>query len=178
MAEQGDFIEESIAELEKESAPRVFDEKMLTEPLSVLSPSEPVVVETQTSALEAIGLMQEHSLGCVVVVRSGKIKGIFSERDVLTRIVGRGVDAAKMPVRKVMTANPETLRVTDSIAYGLNLMSIGGYRHIPLVDAAGTPVGVISVKDIIGYLVDFFPKSILNLPTMPRGNYAREREGA
>ena len=77
-----------------------------------------------------------------------------------------------------MTANPESLRMTDSIAYALNKMSVGGYRHIPLVDNASAPVGVISVKDIINYIVRFFPKSIMNLPTLPRQNYTQEREGA
>jgi CBS domain-containing protein len=85
---------------------------------------------------------------------------------------------AKTPVRKLMTGNPETLRPSDSIAYALNKMSLGGYRHIPLVDNSDAPVGVISVKDIVNYLVKLFPKSVMNLPTLPRGNYAREREGA
>ena len=76
-----------------------------------------------------------------------------------------------------MTSNPESLRPTDSIAYALNKMSLGDYRHIPLVNSAREPVGIVSVKDIVTYLVRFFPKSIMNLPTMPRQNYTREREG-
>ena len=76
-----------------------------------------------------------------------------------------------------LLTNPEYLRPTDSIAYALNMMSIGGYRHVPLVDNARVPVGVISVKDLVGYIVRFFPKSVMNLPTLPRGNYAQEREG-
>ena len=117
-------------------------------------------------------------IGCVLICRAGKLKGIFTERDVLAEVVGRGIDPAKTPVRKLMTENPEYLRPTDSIAYALNKMSVGGYRHVPLVDNARVPVGVISVKDLIGYIVHFFPKSIMNLPTLPRQNYAREREGA
>ncbi len=174
----GQFIEESIKGLEGAGEARTFDEKMLHVPLSMLEPATPVTVEPQTSALEAVAIMQEQRLGCVLVVRGSKLKGIFTERDVLTRVAGAGPDAGKAPVRKLMTANPETLRPTDSIAYALNLMSLGGYRHIPVVDASGAPLGVVSVKDIIRYLVSFFPKSVLNLPTLPRGNYAREREGA
>ena len=68
--------------------------------------------------------------------------------------------------------------MTDSVAHALNKMSLGGYRHIPLVDSAQVPVGVISVKDIVNYVVRFFPKSVMNLPTLPRQNVAREREGA
>jgi CBS domain-containing protein len=173
-----EFIEEAERSLDEDETPRAFDEEMLRAPISELSPRAPITIEPQASALEAISLMQQNRCGCVLVCRSGKLKGIFTERDVLTDVVGQGVDPAKTPVRKLMTENPEYLRLTDSIAYALNKMSVGGYRHVPLVDNARVPVGVISVKDIIGYIVRFFPKSVMNLPTLPRQNYVREREGA
>lgn len=172
------FIEDVERSLEVPEETRTFDEEMLSAPISILEPRPPVIVEPQVPALEAISLMQENRIGCVLVCRSNKLKGIFTERDVLVDIVGRGIDPAKTPVRKLMTENPEYLRPTDSIAYALNKMSIGGYRHVPLVDNARVPVGVISVKDLVGYIVRFFPKSVMNLPTLPRQNYAREREGA
>ena len=173
-----EFIDESIQSLAGgEEGARVLDEDMLRHSISELEPNEPIVVEPQTPALEAIALMQSNRVGCVLVTRNGKLKGIFTERDVLTNVAGQGVDAAKTPVRKLMTSNVETLRPTDSIAYALNKMSVGGYRHIPLVDGASKPVGVISVRDIVTYIVRFFPKSVMNLPTLPRQNYVQEREG-
>jgi CBS domain-containing protein len=176
--EIADFIEQSIRSLKDERVERVFDERMLKAPVGVLEPRAPIVVEPQTPVLEAVTLMQEQRVGCVLVVRAAKLKGIFTERDVLTRVVGKAVDPAKTPVRKLMTPNPEYLRLADSIAHALNKMSVGGYRHVPIVDKAIAPAGVISVRDIVTYLVRFFPKSVLNLPTLPRGNYAQEREGA
>ncbi|HYC55014.1 MAG TPA: CBS domain-containing protein [Candidatus Binatia bacterium] len=172
------FIRESIAELEVGDGVKAFDENMLRQPLSILPPAVPVTVETPASALEAIELMHERHIGCVLVVRAGKLKGIFTDRDVVSRVVAAGIDPAKIAVRRVMTARPECLRPSDSIAFALNLMGLGGYRHIPLLDKVGAPVGIVSVKDIVGYLVGFFPKSVLNLPPRPRANYAREREGA
>jgi CBS domain-containing protein len=176
--EVAEFIEQSIRSLEAGGHERKFDERMLQAPVGVLQPRPPILVEPQAPILEAVALMQERKVGCVLVVRAGKLKGIFTERDVLTGVVGRGVDPTKTPVRKLMTPNPEYLRITDPIAHALNKMSIGGYRHVPIVDKALTPVGVVSVGEIVTYLVRFFPESILNLPTFPRGNYAREREGA
>ncbi len=173
-----EFIDESLQTLGEDESQRVFNEDTLRHPISDLDPNEPLVVEPQTPALEAITLMKDNRVGCVLVTRSGKLKGIFTERDVLTTVAGDGVDAAKTPVRKLMTSSVETLRTTDSIAYALNKMSVGGYRHIPLVDKASRPVGVISVRDIVAYIVRFFPKSVMNLPTLPRQNYAQEREGA
>ncbi|MEO2137800.1 MAG: CBS domain-containing protein [bacterium] len=173
-----EFIDESIEELKGVRGDGVLDEDALREPVSTLEPRKPVVVGPQTPALEAVAVMREQGMGCVLVVRSNRLKGIFTERDVLNNLVGMGTEVAKTPVRKLMTGNPETLRPSDSIAYALNKMSLGGYRHIPLVDNSDAPVGVISVKDSVNYLVKLFPKSVMNLPTLPRGNYAREREGA
>ncbi len=176
--EVGEYVEESITILEAGEQSRVFDENMLRNPLSLLELSAPVVVEPHTSVLEAVKRMEDAKVGCVLVAGTGKLKGIFTERDVLLRIIAKGQDAVKVPVRQVMTANPESLRESDSIAYALNLMSIGGYRHIPLIDNSAAPIGAVSMRDIVNYLVRFFPQSILNLPTLPRGNYTREREGA
>lgn len=173
------FIRETIAEFEGgDVAATAFNEEMLKQPLHLLPPAEAVVVESPAPVLEAVQLMTERRVGCVLVVQGGKLKGILTDRDVVSRVVAAGVDPAKTAVRRVMTTNPETLRPTDSIAFALNLMSLGGYRHIPLVDKSGAPVGMVSVKDIVGYLVGFFPKSVINLPPAPRANYAREREGA
>ncbi|HXC51951.1 MAG TPA: CBS domain-containing protein [Candidatus Limnocylindrales bacterium] len=173
------FIQKTIAEYEETGTDKSsFNEKVLTRPLAVLPPSEPVLIESPASVLEAVHLMRDRHAGCVLIVRAGKLKGIFTDRDVVARVVAAGLDPSKIAVRRVMTADPETLRPTDSIAFALNLMSLGGYRHIPLVDKSGTPVGTVSVKDIVGYLVGFFPKSVINLPPAPRANYARQREGA
>lgn len=173
------FIRESIDEFDSGAASRSgLRETVLTRPLSVLPPAEAILVETPATVLEAVHLMDEHHAGCVLVVQAGKLKGIFTDRDVVARVVAAGIDPAKTAVRRVMTAAPETLRPTDSIAYALNLMSLGGYRHIPLVDKGGAPVGVVSVKDIVGYVVGFFPKSVINLPPAARANVVRQREGA
>jgi CBS domain-containing protein len=173
------YILRTIAEFESNDAgDSSFDESVLARPLSVLPPAEAVLVELPASVLEAVHLMGERHAGCVLVVRGGKLRGIFTGRDVLLRVVGAGVDPAKTAVRRVMTPSPETLRPTDSIAFALNLMSLGGYRHIPLVDKTGAPAGTVSMKDIVGYLVGYFPKSVINLPPVPRPDVARKREGA
>lgn len=173
-----EFIEAAERTLHEGQAPPAFDETMLRQPLSVLEPHPPIVVDAGVTVAEAIAVMQEARVGCVLVVKSGKLEGIFTERDVLTHVAGRDVDPASTPLRRVMTPDPEYLRPSDSIAYALNAMSLGGYRHIPLVDDSRAPVGVVSVRDMINYLVRRFPKSVMNLPTLPRQNYAREREGA
>ena len=78
---------------------------------------------------------------------------------------GRALLAGK--VDAVMTQRPETLGPDDPVAFALRLMSVGGFRHIPLVDGEGRPVGILSVKDIVDFLVEHFPQAVLNIPPEP-----------
>jgi CBS domain-containing protein len=97
---------------------------------------------------------------------------------VLFRVVGNGREAARTPVADVMTPDPECLTMQDELAWVLNMMAVGGFRHVPIVDDAGRPVAVISVRHIVERLVEFFPNEVLNLPSHPGKNIAHTREGA
>jgi CBS domain-containing protein len=66
-----------------------------------------------------------------------------------------------------MTRAPETLRPSDPVAYAINKMSVGGFRHVPLVDGAGRPAGLVSAGDLLEYLVELCPEEVLNLPPDP-----------
>lgn len=139
----------------------------------------PVCVAPRASVRDAIAGMNERRTGCVLVIEvDGRLLGVFTERDVLTKIVGREIDIDATPVADVMTADPECLTLDDGIAYALNMMSVGGFRHIPLIDAARRPTGVVAMRDIVDYIVDIFPEAVLNLPPSPAHGIARAREGA
>ena len=79
-------------------------------------------------------------------------------------------------VERFMTKSPETVRMDDGIAYALNKMHVGGYRHIPVVDNEGRPVGVVSVRDLLKFIVSLFPAGVLNVPPEP-GLAARALHG-
>ena len=66
-----------------------------------------------------------------------------------------------------MTYFPESLRNSDSIAFALNRMTEGGYRHIPIVNSRGKPVGLIGILDIVSHLAEYFSQDVLNLPPLP-----------
>jgi signal-transduction protein with cAMP-binding, CBS, and nucleotidyltransferase domain len=126
------FIQETIEQFEGAAAgDSSFNEEVLKRPLAVVPPGEAVLIESPAPVLEAVQLMSDRHTGCVLVVRAGKLKGIFTDRDVVARVVAAGIDPAKTAVRRVMTPNPETLRPTDSIAFALNRMSLGGYGTVP-----------------------------------------------
>jgi CBS domain-containing protein len=139
---------------------------VLETPVSQLMAINPLIVDAGATVVAAVNAMNERHTGCVLVQKDGKLAGIFTERDVLRKVIFRqGHEGWK--VEAVMTSNPETLRPDASVAFALNKMSVDGYRHIPIVDYHGKPVGVLSIKDIVNFVVAFFPESVLNLPTDP-----------
>lgn len=132
---------------------------------SLMKPA--ITVDIDVPIRDAIHLMQTKRIGCVLVTSHNKLLGIFTERDVLKKIIGAAFDLRSTPITEVMTINPQALNDDDTIAYALNFMDLGGYRHIPIVNEQFEPLGVVSVKDIVSYLVQHFADEVLNLPPHP-----------
>jgi CBS domain-containing protein len=140
---------------------------LLTAPITLLDPRPAVTVGRRTSVADAVTLMNRERIGAVLVTEHARLVGIFTERDVLTKIAGRGYDFSKLAVEDYMTPDPEALEVHARVAYALNMMVVGGYRHVPLVDQKGRAVAMLSVRDIVEFMVEMFPKDVLNLPADP-----------
>jgi CBS domain-containing protein len=151
-------------------------DSILDAPIRSLQLREPILVSASSSVRDAVQLMNDSHTGCVLVEEDGKLVGIFTERDVLTK-VANDPDCRAARVSKVMTPDPETLEPDDGIVYALNKMSVGGYRHIPIVAADGTPVAVLSVRDIVNFLVELFPNHVLNLPPSPKNAITESIDG-
>jgi CBS domain-containing protein len=139
---------------------------MVSTQVSELMIRDPLVIDADATVVAAVNAMNEHHTGCVLVQKDGKLAGIFTERDALRKVLFRDGNGS-WKVAAVMTRNPETLPPTASVAYALNKMSVDGYRHIPITDQHGKAVGVVSIKDIVNFVVEFFPESVLNLPADP-----------
>ncbi len=176
MAEESIYDED--LRYEDEPTPhKVLDTQVFKEPIKILElRAGRVAVPLGATIGQAAKVMKDHRIGCVLVEEGGKVVGIFTERDILTKLVGTGYDPAKVQVDGVMTRDPETLTPDDPIAFAMQLMSVGGFRHVPLVDADRRPVGILSVKDIVDYIVEHFPREVLNIPPEP-GKHARIPEG-
>jgi CBS domain-containing protein len=137
----------------------------LNDTIAALEPAEPICLRETATVAEAIARMLERRhAGVLIVDDASRLTGIFTERDVLTRVAGVARDAARTPLHDVMTPNPEALSVTDRIAYAVHSMSVAGYRTVPLVDAERRPVGVVTVSDVIRWLAHLYPEAVLNLP--------------
>lgn len=108
-------------------------------------------VGPDASVSDVIKQMKAAGLGCALILDQGELVGIFTERDLLNKLTGRAAHPQSIAVRDLMSANPEVLRDTDSVATALNKMSMGRYRHIPVRRADGSYC-VTSIKHVLKYL--------------------------
>lgn len=105
------------------------------------------VVQKDVSVLQAVRYMVEHQIGAVPVLDGESVVGIFSERDVLTRIVAQGLDAASVQVAQVMTKGPAILEKDNTYSQALLIMNRFHIRHLPVMNA-GRLIGCISIRDL------------------------------
>jgi CBS domain-containing protein len=125
---------------------------VMQDDLSCLKQMETITARTHESALEVAWRMKEAQTGCVLVLDDqGKLSGIFTEHDVLCKLVSAAGDARDVPVSQLMSGNPEMLRETDSVAAALNKMAVGRYRHVPIARSDGS-YSVASIKSVLDYI--------------------------
>jgi len=164
MSEFDDSYEDEPNEYEREE--QELGEAILGAAIRDLEPRPAAMVKETASIRQAIQVMLDRNLGAVLVEREGQAVGIFTERDVLRRVLRTGIDQER-PVEEVMTPDPETLSLDDGIAFALNRMAVGGYRNLPIVDEAGQPLGLLSQREVVAYIVSLLPARVINLPPLP-----------
>jgi CBS domain-containing protein len=171
-----DAMEET--EIEGRAQRPLIERAIATDDIRSLGLGPAITVPEAATLQEVVKTLQEQHIGCVLVTGAdGKLAGIFTERDLLTKVALQPLDWSRERVADYMTANPETLRPDDRIAWALKLMHLGGYRHVPLTDVEGRPAGVVSMKDIVAFIIDVFPAPVLNLPPEPHREFSAEVGG-
>jgi len=105
-------------------------------------------IDADSTVLEAARFMMEHSIGALPVLRNGDIVGIFSERDVMNRVVALGRMPGTTKISEVMTANPKSVSVDETVDNCLFLMREFGFRHLPITDGKQLK-GLVSLRDIL-----------------------------
>jgi len=112
-----------------------------------------ISAEGHQTVLEVARMMVEHNIGAVPVLQEGQLAGIFSERDLMSRVVVGGMDPARTLVSQVMTEDPLTVTPNDPLETCMALMKRHGFRHLP-VCAGGELKGVVSLRDILLHDLD------------------------
>jgi len=164
----GEFEDEYSAtiddDLRKTDDPHQRSDALLDDTIAVLAPAEPLCLPETATVHDAVRTMLAHrQAGVLITDAQGRLAGIFTERDVLTRVVGRDLDARRTTLGGVMTPDPEALTAGDRVAYAIHCMSVAGYRTIPLIDRERRPIGVVTVSDVVRWLAGLFPEAVLNM---------------
>ena len=138
-----------------------------------------ITIDIAASTQDAIDLLIEHHIGAASVVEDDVLRGIFGERDVLRKILNKQIgDLTQIPVTQYMKVDPITASPDDMLDTAVMYMANGGFRHLPIINENQHPIGMVSIRDVISYLVDFFPQEVLTLPPNPVRDALKAREGA
>ncbi len=125
----------------------------------------PVQVGPDDKLLDVVVQMREFRRGAAIVEDGdGRIIGIFTERDLMLRVGHDSHDWHGRTVAEVMTKSPTALAATDSLSSALRQMKAGGFRHLPVVDNDRRTAGILSIRDVLSHLVEYFPAEFINLP--------------
>lgn len=124
--------------------------RSLEDPMKSIGFRKTIVAKKSTSVWDVIQDMKNNSIGCALIVEKGELVGIFTERDVLKKLAQPDLDLKDLEIENFMTPSPEVLSEEDSVAYAINKMAMGTFRHVPLKKMDGS-FAMISVKDILHY---------------------------
>ncbi|MEE9226274.1 MAG: CBS domain-containing protein [Acidobacteriota bacterium] len=139
------------------------EETLRHEKINLLRLPAPPTVQKSARLREGLQRMKEHRSGTVLICDGDRLLGIFTERDVLMKLLDRQVDL-DAPVTTFMTANPRHLGPDDNLKDAIRVMTEGDYRHVPILDPQGKPVGLLGARDLVDFIAEHFPAEVVNLP--------------
>jgi CBS domain-containing protein len=109
-----------------------------------------VITHPRATARMVSEAMVTEGTGAIVVLEDAKLVGIISERDIVARVVAKGLDPSNVPVADVMTRDVHTVTESVSVRRALEMMAQGRYRHLPVANASGQIIGMLSIRDLVG----------------------------
>ncbi len=121
----------------------------MPEALMKIADSPPASVETTATVRHAVDVMRAARVGAVAVNDGDQLVGIFTERDLMLRVVGEDLDPATTPVEQVMVRKPVSITPAARRAEALEIMLTKHFRHLPIVDEAGKAIGMVSIRNLL-----------------------------
>jgi len=141
------------ADLRTSDIPRAasgLENRLVRDHLGEVPRRAPVMIEPDAPVRSAIRRMQDERANCLLVGVDGRLEGIFTERDALLKVAGRGLDGLR--VADVMTPDPVVLRRDDTVAIAIHKMAVGGFRHMPLVEGDHVS-GIVTAQDVFRHIL-------------------------
>ncbi|MBI5948393.1 MAG: CBS domain-containing protein [Chloroflexi bacterium] len=148
----------------------------LSQTLADLPLAEAPVVSPGDSVRDAVDMMRDGSRSCVLATEGGRLTGIFTERDVLTKCMGEGFDWGQPLGAAVLTRDPRTIPVGGTVAEAIATMRRYHYRTLPVVDGDSV-LGLVRLGDLLTHLAEAYPEEILNLPPRPHQVMEKQEGG-
>lgn len=149
--------EEYLDKIDEDGEVETPEHDLMVDTIGSLVRFDPITVHEGVSLAEAIDTMQSKDIGALLVTDDdGRLTGIFTEMDVLRRVACLVTDLDKATLGDFMTPNPSSVYHNQAIAYGLHLMALHHFRHVPIVDDDNKPIGIISFRDVVSYLEKYF----------------------
>jgi len=156
-SEECSSCQQDLTQLDRPVATNRVERSLMDDHVGSLGGTrQPVCVAATSSVQDALLAMLGPTVGALLVVdAAGKLIGILSERDLLHKVAGHAKPLSQLQVVDFMTHDPETVCPTDSLAFALHKMDVGGYRHLPVVTNRQDkiPLGVLSVRDLLRHIV-------------------------
>ncbi len=142
----------ALASVDRPTGQDRIENSLLHDTVATLAPAVPVTLPLKANLGEAVAILTQQGIGAILILDTDqRLRGILTERDFLVEVAGLVEDYACLPVTDFMTPNPETVSPHDILAFALFKMDVGGYRHLPVVED-GSPVGIISVRDLLRHI--------------------------
>ena len=143
----------------------VLNQEFLMQSIGSLLRKEPLCVDQNCTVRQAVVQILESKAGSALLVNQNKqVVGIFTERDYLKHFARGEKDPDKTLLSEVSTLKPVLVTAEETLAHALNLMSLGGFRHLPVIDDQGVALGVVSVRDVIDKISDSLVNDLLSFP--------------
>jgi CBS domain-containing protein len=152
--EECDNCRQDLTPLDRPTAANCVERSLMEDTVGMLRPKKPITIRATTALKSAMQAMLAGDIGALLVTdNAGKLLGILSERDLLTKVAGLREPFAHLPAGEFMTPNPETVNIGDTLNFALHKMDAGGYRHLPVL-RDGKPLGVVSVRDMLKHITN------------------------
>lgn len=134
---------------------------MPNRPISTIVAKQTVVSASKTTTvMDAAKLMEQRKVSAIMVVENEKLVGLFTERDALYRVMAKGLDPHEATLADVMTGELTTIEASRPLGHALHMMYDYGFRHVPVVDGSGRPMGMVSARDALGMDMVQFEKEL------------------
>jgi CBS domain-containing protein len=140
--------------------------RFVNQPLRELPLCAPLFIGPDATVAQAVEAMRSASASCALLGEQGAIKGIFTERDVLTKCMGDGFDWQQPVGASVATQSPRTISANRSLGEALAAFQQHGHRTLPVVDGQHV-LGLVRLGDVLTHLAEVYPEELLNLPPRP-----------